>query len=112
MKIKVDVNAGHGMLVAREKVADEFSRTPLLRINNPPFGRFCITAHLQLEFHPGASESIGLTLFASSSRLCTSLSPFSSVFLLVNSLTSRRHFAMKALTATPRPDGARGKMFR
>lgn len=30
-------------LVAREKVADEFSRAPLLRINNPPFGRSDIT---------------------------------------------------------------------
>ena len=63
-------------LVAREKVADEFSRAPLLRINNLPFGRSGITARLQLEFHLGASESIGLTLFASSSRLFTEPQPF------------------------------------
>lgn len=83
-----------------QKVTDEFSKChyyglTILRSVDPALPR------LQLEFHPEASESIGLTLFASPSRPCPSLTPFSPAFLLVNSLTNRRHFAVKALTGSP-----------
>ncbi|KAL0106246.1 hypothetical protein PUN28_016150 [Cardiocondyla obscurior] len=47
-------------------------------------------------------------LFFPLSPSCPSHGSFSLAFLLVNSLTNRRHFAVKALTIS-RPDGARGK---